>query len=76
MSLFGKPVERFAFYLTGPKRQDGSFVNQKIRIIDKHGFEHFCYNSKVNVFVKDDEPYFTGLRHIDLAPKSRPQAAR
>jgi hypothetical protein len=75
MPLFGNPVDRFAFYLTGPKRQDGTFVNQRMRIIDKHGFEHLCYNGKVNVFVTGDEPYYTGLRHIDLARK-RPQEPR
>lgn len=76
MPLFGNPVERFAFYLTGPKRADGSFVNQKMRIIDKHGFEHLCYNSKVNVFVTDDEPYFAGLQHSDLTRRKSPVAAQ
>jgi hypothetical protein len=72
MQLFGSPVDRFAFYLTGPKRQDGNFVNQRMRILDKHGFEHFCYNAKVNVFAKDAEPYYTGLQHSELAGKRRP----
>jgi hypothetical protein len=67
MPLFGNPVDRFAFYLTGPKRQDGKFANQRMRIVDKHGFEHICYNAKINVFVKGADPYYTGLRHIDLA---------
>jgi hypothetical protein len=77
MPLFGNSVDRFAFYLTGPKRKDGTYVNQKMRVIDKHGFEHFCYNAKVNVFVDGADPYYTGLRHIDLAgnrvqtPKSK-----
>ncbi|MBM85788.1 MAG: hypothetical protein CMM47_07180 [Rhodospirillaceae bacterium] len=74
--LFGNPVDRFAFYLTGPKRQDGSYVNQKMRIVDKHGFEHFCFNGKVNVFVEGDDPYFAGLQHLDLIGHRRPQAAR
>lgn len=69
MPLFGNSVDRFAFYLTGPKRQDGSYVNQRMRIIDKHGFEHYCYNAKINIFVDGAEPYYNGLRHIDLAGK-------
>lgn len=72
MSLFGNPIDRFSFYLTGPKREDGTFLNQKMRVIDKHGFEHLCYNTKVNVFVEGDDPYYHGLRHIDLAAKRRP----
>ena len=75
MPLFGNPVDRFSVYLTGPKRQDGSYVNQRMRVIDKHGFEHLCYNAKVNVFVKGAEPYYTGLRHSDLAGK-RPQVPK
>lgn len=76
MPLFGNAVDRFSFYLTGPKRPDGTYVNQRMRIIDKHGFEHLCYNAKVNVFVKDADPYYTGLRHQDLAGKRMPPPAK
>ena len=72
MPLFGSPVERFSFYLTGPKSQDGRFKNQKMRVIDKHGFEHICFNGKVNVFVEGDDPYYTGWQHSDLTQKKRP----
>ncbi|MDA1309989.1 MAG: hypothetical protein O2985_10325 [Proteobacteria bacterium] len=74
MSLFGNAIDRFAFYLTGPKRQNGSFLNQRMRVIDKHGFEHLCYNAKVNVFVDAVEPYFSGLQHSELAGKRAPPA--
>jgi len=75
MPLFGNPVDRFAFYLTGPKREDGKYANQRMRIIDKHGFEHICYNAKINVFVDGAAPYYAGLRHIDLAG-GRPQVPK
>ena len=66
MPLFGNPVQRFTSYITGPKREDGSFKKQKMRVIDKHGFEHICYNAKVNVFLDGDDPYYIGLQHADL----------
>lgn len=75
MPLFGNPVDRFAFYLTGPKRQDGKYINQRMRVVDKHGYEHICYNAKINVFVDGAEPYYAGLRHIDLAG-GRPQVPK
>jgi hypothetical protein len=40
-----------------------------MRVIDKHGFEHICYNAKVNVFLDGDEPYYIGLQHADLFGK-------
>ena len=70
MPLFGNPVEKFSSYITGPKRENGTFKNQKMRVIDKHGFEHICYNAKVNVFLEGDEPYYIGLQHSDLFGKA------
>jgi len=72
MPLFGNPVERFTSYITGPKRENGSYKNQKMRVIDKHGFEHICYNAKVNVFLDGDEPYYIGLQHSDLFGNKNP----
>lgn len=72
MPLFGNPVERFASYITGPKRENGSYKNQKMRVIDKHGFEHICYNAKVNVFLDGDDPYYIGLQHSDLFGNKSP----
>ena len=73
MPLFGNPVEKFSSYITGPKKENGTFKNQKMRVIDKHGFEHICYNAKVNVFLDGDEPYYIGLQHSDLFGKSSPK---
>ena len=69
MPLFGSPVQRFASYITGPKREDGRYKKQKMRVVDKHGFEHICYNAKVNVFLDGDDPYYIGLQHADLFGK-------
>lgn len=67
LSILGNPLQRLAFYLTGPKLADGSFGIQKLRIVDKHGFEHVGYNGKINVFLESSETFYCGLQHDDQA---------
>ncbi len=67
LSILGNPLQRLAVYLTGPKLADGSFGIQKLRIVDKHGFEHFGYNGKINVFLESGETFYCGLQHGDYA---------
>lgn len=73
LSILGNPLQRLAFYLTGPKLADGSFGIQKLHIIDKHGFEHVGYNGKINVFLESGETFYCGLQHGDPAG-ARPSA--
>jgi class 3 adenylate cyclase len=70
LSILGNPLQRLAFYMTGPKLEDGSFGTQKLRIVDKHGFEHFGYNGKINIFLESGESFYCGLQHGD--PKVGP----
>jgi hypothetical protein len=37
-----------------------------LKVIDKHGFAHLCYNAKLNVHFSDGEPLFFGLPHFVL----------
>ncbi len=66
LDILGYPVERFAFYLTGPRRDDGSYGIQKLRVVDKHGFEHFGYNAKINTFLGSGESFYCGLQQAEL----------
>jgi hypothetical protein len=66
LSILGNPLQRFAFYLTGPRQDDGGFGIQKLKIVDKHGFEHFGYNGKINIFLESGESFYCGLQHADL----------
>jgi hypothetical protein len=66
LSILGNPLQRFAFYLTGPRQDDGNFGIQKLKIIDKHGFEHCGYNGKINIFLESGESFYCGLQHADL----------
>jgi class 3 adenylate cyclase len=67
LSVLGYRIDRVAFYLTGPRNaDDGRHVPALMTITDKHGFEHRCYNAKLNAFAEQGEPYYCGLQHGDL----------
>jgi class 3 adenylate cyclase len=67
LSVLGNKLQRFSLYLTGPRLADGNFGIQKLKIVDKHGFEHFGYNGKVNVFLESGETFYCGLQHVEKA---------
>ncbi|MEL3891552.1 hypothetical protein V6B08_14840 [Ferrovibrio sp. MS7] len=66
LRLLNMPVERLAFYLTGQRAADGSYPPQAITVLDKHGFEHRCFNAKLNAHPVGAEPIFGGLQHTDM----------
>lgn len=70
LKVFGDEVDEIRFYLTGP-RDEARFRNQKIKIVDKHGFEHICYNAKVNTHMKDAQSLYAGLQHSELRTPSK-----
>jgi class 3 adenylate cyclase len=71
LPVMGHRIERTALYLTGRRMPEGHFQRQKIRVVDKHGFEHFCFNMKLNAFLDGVEPYYCGLQHAELT-QARP----
>ena len=62
----GALVEKVSIYLTGSRQDDGSYRIQRLRVTDKHGLAHFCYNAKVNIDTDSGLPIQCGLRHEDL----------
>lgn len=66
LRVLGYRIDRISFYLTGPREADGRHRPVLIRITDKHGFEHRCYNAKLNAFAEQGEPYYCGLQHGDV----------
>lgn len=70
LRVLGYRIDRIGFYLTGPRAADGGHRPALITITDKHGFEHRCYNAKLNAFAEQGEPYYCGLQHGDLAPQA------
>jgi hypothetical protein len=71
VAMPGGKVEKVASYLTGPRRADGSYHNQRLKVVDKHGFEHQCFNFKINIFPAVGEPYYCGLQHEELLKVAR-----
>jgi len=68
LRVLGYRIDRIAFYLTGPRAADGRHRPTLITITDKHGFEHRCYNAKLNAFTEQGEPYYCGLQHGGAMP--------
>lgn len=66
LRVLGYRIDRIAFYLTGPREDDGRHVPALISITDKHGFEHRCFNAKLNAFAEQGEPYYCGLQHAEV----------
>jgi hypothetical protein len=66
LDVLGTKVARATMYLTGPQGQDGKFRRQKLKVVDKHGMSHFCFNAKVNAFLEAGEPFYGGLQHADF----------
>lgn len=71
LRVLGYRIDRIGFYLTGPRDSDGRHVPALMTITDKHGFEHRCYNAKLNAFAEQGEPYYCGLQHGEL-PEEKP----
>ena len=70
MALPGGRIEHMAFYLTGPRGDDGQFTDLRLTVTDKHGLSHDCYNFKLNLFPAGGAPIYCGLQHADLtAPR-------
>ena len=65
--VLGDRIDRIAFYLTGPRETDGRHRPTLISTTDKHGFEHRCYNAKLNAFAEQGEPYYCGLQHSEIS---------
>ena len=61
-------IDTVSVYLTGPKNENGSFDVRRLKVVDKHGMEHFAYNAKVNFFLRDREPIYLGLQDRHLPP--------
>lgn len=67
LSVLGYRIDRIGFYLTGPRDAvEDRHLPHLISITDKHGFEHRCYNAKLNAFAEQGEPYYCGLQHSDV----------
>jgi len=59
-------LDHYSFYLTGPRDDEGRFKIQVLKVVDKHGLSHLCYNAKLNIHFDAGEPLYFGLPHFVL----------
>lgn len=59
-------VEKVSVSLTGPQQDDSTYRIQRLRVTDKHGLPHLCYNAKVNIVTAGGPPFQCGLQHEEL----------
>ena len=64
--LSGDEIESIKCYLTGERTGDGAYSIAKHLISDKHGRTRNIYNAKINIYRKQAEPIFLGVRAADL----------
>jgi hypothetical protein len=64
--LSGDEVEEIRCYLTGEKRDDGSFGIKRYRIADKHGRTRDVFNAKINIHRSKAEPIYLGAQSSEL----------
>ncbi|MBM3570357.1 MAG: hypothetical protein FJX46_16565 [Alphaproteobacteria bacterium] len=70
VTVMGQRIAKVELAATGPAGPDGRIRPQKLRVVDKHGFEHFGYNVTARVDLAAGEPLISGLTHAELiAPK-------
>ncbi len=66
IQILGAHVEKVSVYLTGPRREDNAYRIQRLRVTDKHGLMHYCYNAKINIAAGEDLKIQCGLQHDEL----------
>lgn len=65
--LAGEYVREIRCYLTGPRRDDGSFGISRYGATDKHGAYRRMYNAKINIHRRDANPIYLGIRDPDVS---------
>ncbi|NKB56168.1 MAG: hypothetical protein GKS00_07510 [Alphaproteobacteria bacterium] len=66
LEIMGSRIRQASIYLTGPRQPDSEKRIQRLKVTDKHGLAHYCYNAKVSVVPEDEEPIQSGLEHDEL----------
>lgn len=67
LNLSGEGIDSLTSYLTGEPDADGQFSIKKYKITDKHGLTRDAFNAKLNIYRREADPIFLGLRNSDLS---------
>lgn len=63
----GGTIEQARVYFTGPRVADDTFSIRKYYVPDKHGFEHPCFNAKLEMDLTTEDIITFGLVDRDLS---------
>ena len=64
--LSGDAVDSIKCYLTGDRKDDGSFSIKKYLVTDKHDLTRNVYNAKINIYRENAAPIFIGVQDQEL----------
>lgn len=68
----GLRLKEVSIALTGARQTDAGPRIQRLRVSDKHGLAHYCYNARITVVPESGEGLECGLRHEDLPGAAAP----
>ncbi len=63
IEILGSKIKEVSINLTGPRKADSEFRIQRLKVTDKHGLPHYCYNAKVTVVPVSGTSLRSGLQH-------------
>ncbi len=66
IEIMGSKVKQVSVNLTGPNQAGSGTRIQRLKVTDKHGLSHYCYNANFNVVPIAGAPLQSGLRHEEL----------
>ena len=64
--LSGDAVDSINCYLTGDRKDDGTFSIKKYLVTDKHDLTRNVYNAKINIYRENAAPIFIGVQDQEL----------
>ena len=69
--LSGERIDTIKCYLTGIRLDSGEFTVRRIQINDKHGRTRSVYNAKANIYRRNSDAIYLGIRDRELLAGSK-----
>jgi hypothetical protein len=75
LTIADDKIEDILCYLTGRRRQDGSYTVVPYRIHDKHDFPRIVFNARIDIHREKEDPIFLGVGSEELASNTYQRVA-
>ncbi len=62
----GGTIETISNFLTGQKISDREFAMKKYQVVDKHGVQHRCFNTRLNIQTSAGSTFSAGVEDGEL----------